>query len=292
MSLDNSYNASMLCPRCGVVKPCIAHEGWPDPIPAPVSATDTKLSLHRCKVCGTRWLLWPDAMHGGGWNLLDKYSRPGSCCDNVAMGDQIEHLRDFDLSALPASVAPPQEPIAISESARLLTAAKAAWLMRYQTDAKTVVVWDELGDAIMACDRKRPCEGGETADTADLKSAAERRAGSTPAPRTNIQSAPPAVDAVPPVPKDWEGDLATDHPNRCALRDRLVWADIFNDDGSHRPAWRCHKRAGHDGSCSSHNDCGVMNGGVVCGLLPGHDGPHSWQQFISIPASVPPRTET
>lgn len=55
------------------------------------------LSLHRCKVCGTRWLLWPDAIHGGGWNLLDKYQRAGGCCDNVAMGDQIEHLRDFDL---------------------------------------------------------------------------------------------------------------------------------------------------------------------------------------------------
>ncbi len=56
------------------------------------------LSLHRCKICGTRWLLWPDAVHGGGWNLLDMYQRPGSCCDNVAMGDQIEHLRDLPLS--------------------------------------------------------------------------------------------------------------------------------------------------------------------------------------------------
>lgn len=61
-----------------------------------------KLSLHRCKICGTRWLLWPDEIYGGGWNLLDKYQRPGSCCDNVTMGDQIEHLRDFDLSAFPA----------------------------------------------------------------------------------------------------------------------------------------------------------------------------------------------
>lgn len=58
-----------------------------------------KLELHRCKVCGTRWLLWPDGIHGGGWNLLDKYSKPGGCCDNVAMGEQIEHLRDIPLSA-------------------------------------------------------------------------------------------------------------------------------------------------------------------------------------------------
>jgi hypothetical protein len=58
---------------------------------------DNKLGLYRCTVCGTRWLLWPDAIHGGGWNLLDKWQRPGACCDNVAMEDQIEHLRDFDL---------------------------------------------------------------------------------------------------------------------------------------------------------------------------------------------------
>ena len=66
------------------------------------------LSLHRCKICGARWLLWPDEIHGGGWNLMDKYQRPGSCCDNVAMGDQIEHLRDFDLSS--ASREQPSEP--------------------------------------------------------------------------------------------------------------------------------------------------------------------------------------
>lgn len=73
------------------------------------------LSLHRCKVCGTRWLLWPDAVHGGGWNLLDKYQRPGSCCDNVAMGDQIEHLRDLPLSALPVSASPHSETVEVSE---------------------------------------------------------------------------------------------------------------------------------------------------------------------------------
>lgn len=59
---------------------------------------EEKLELHRCWVCGTRWLLWPDAACGGGWNLLDKHSHPGPCCDNVAMGNQIEHLRDIPLS--------------------------------------------------------------------------------------------------------------------------------------------------------------------------------------------------
>lgn len=56
------------------------------------------LSLHRCTICDTRWLLWPSGTGGATdatWNLLDQYAKPGSCCDNVAMGDQIEHLRDL-----------------------------------------------------------------------------------------------------------------------------------------------------------------------------------------------------
>lgn len=61
----------------------------------------TKLELHRCTICGTRWLLWPadSVFRHTDWNLLDKWQRPGSCCDNVAMGDQIEHLRDFELAS-------------------------------------------------------------------------------------------------------------------------------------------------------------------------------------------------
>lgn len=65
-----------------------------------------KIELHRCMICGTRWLLWPDAVHGGGWNLLDKWQRPGLCCGNVAMGDQIEHLRDFELVMSPPTPEP------------------------------------------------------------------------------------------------------------------------------------------------------------------------------------------
>lgn len=70
-----------------------------------VQAQAPVLQLHRCTVCGTRWLLWPDSIHGGGWNLLDAHQRPGSCCDNAAMGRQIEHLRDIPLRAAP--VVPP-----------------------------------------------------------------------------------------------------------------------------------------------------------------------------------------
>lgn len=54
------------------------------------------LSLHRCKVCGTRWLWWPQE---GLWNLLDGLQRPGACCDNAPMGEQIEHLRDLFTAA-------------------------------------------------------------------------------------------------------------------------------------------------------------------------------------------------
>jgi hypothetical protein len=74
------------------------------------------LSLHRCRVCGTHWLLWPDVMPGGGWNLLDKYSRPGACCDNVAMGEQIEHLRDLPLTV--ATQRPEDESIFVTHARR------------------------------------------------------------------------------------------------------------------------------------------------------------------------------
>lgn len=67
------------------------------------------LGLYRCKICGTRWLLWPDAIHGGGWNMLDKWQRPGSCCDNMAMGEQIEHLRDIPLSGSPTTGSEPPQ---------------------------------------------------------------------------------------------------------------------------------------------------------------------------------------
>ena len=67
------------------------------------------LSLHRCIVCGTRWLLWPDEGQGPIWNLLDGQQRPGSCCDNAAMGDQIEHLRDIPLT-LSAPVSEADQP--------------------------------------------------------------------------------------------------------------------------------------------------------------------------------------
>lgn len=40
---------------------------------------------HRCKVCGALWIDWGDS-----WSLFSRHC--GQCCDNVAMGDQIEAL--------------------------------------------------------------------------------------------------------------------------------------------------------------------------------------------------------
>lgn len=56
------------------------------------------LALYRCRVCGARWLFWVGELKGlkpGTWSLLDSHQRPGSCCDNASMGDQMEFLRDI-----------------------------------------------------------------------------------------------------------------------------------------------------------------------------------------------------
>jgi hypothetical protein len=53
-------------------------------------------TLHRCKLCRSLWTKHPN---GGGWSLVKGTQpdegtgfngRAGACCDNVAMGDQIE----------------------------------------------------------------------------------------------------------------------------------------------------------------------------------------------------------
>lgn len=89
------------------------------------------------------------------------------------------------------------------------------------------------------------------------------------------------ITPEPKIQPPYEGDLSTEHPNRCKLRDNLLYADIL-EGGKHRRTWRCHKREGHDGPCSAHNDCGVISGGAVCSLLPGHAGPHAWETPIVI----------
>lgn len=58
-----------------------------------------RTATHRCKVCGALWILYPaqpdkyppdHPCHGATWSLASKEC--GKCCDNVAMGDQIEAL--------------------------------------------------------------------------------------------------------------------------------------------------------------------------------------------------------
>jgi hypothetical protein len=46
-------------------------------------------------------------MKPGVWNLLDQHQRPGSCCDNAPMGEQMEFLRD-----VVAITAHPEAPVA------------------------------------------------------------------------------------------------------------------------------------------------------------------------------------
>ena len=44
-----------------------------------------RLPTHHCKVCGALWIRFTDS-----WSLFSR--RCGPCCDNAAMGDQIERL--------------------------------------------------------------------------------------------------------------------------------------------------------------------------------------------------------
>lgn len=57
-------------------------------------------ATHRCKICGAHWRLNPpcDVFPDGSWTWMP--TSPGSpktigkCCDNAAMGDQIEKLHE------------------------------------------------------------------------------------------------------------------------------------------------------------------------------------------------------
>jgi len=62
-------------------------------------------SKHRCSVCGCYWRLNDptDAQPDGSWSLWDGRQKPGQCCDNVRMGEQIKPgppLTRADLAAL------------------------------------------------------------------------------------------------------------------------------------------------------------------------------------------------
>jgi hypothetical protein len=85
--------------------PCVAaEEGWPRFEPAPAlprpeepAATPHQRRpdpTHRCNVCGALWILNPPSeVQRGSWSLWSKAC--GKCCDNVAMGEQIEPITEF-----------------------------------------------------------------------------------------------------------------------------------------------------------------------------------------------------
>lgn len=59
-----------------------------------------RIPTHRCKVCCALWTLWEaqpakypsgHPLHGRSWSLFS--SGCGKCCDNVAMGDQIQPIQ-------------------------------------------------------------------------------------------------------------------------------------------------------------------------------------------------------
>jgi hypothetical protein len=56
-------------------------------------ATPAPEATHRCKVCDARWRLNPPTkvQPDGSWSLVSSFAGP-KCCDNKAMGDQIEAL--------------------------------------------------------------------------------------------------------------------------------------------------------------------------------------------------------
>lgn len=61
-----------------------------------------RIPTHRCKICGCKWILWPAGTHGhtDPWWSLGTNEKCGPCCDNVAMGDQIETLAEaYDRAA-------------------------------------------------------------------------------------------------------------------------------------------------------------------------------------------------
>jgi hypothetical protein len=67
-------------------------------------------------------------------------------------------------------------------------------------------------------------------------------------------------------------DYPTEHPDRCKKLDNTYYNPPIMENGESRLHWRCHKKSGHLGACSSHNDCGYRYpDGWTCGLHPGHD---------------------
>lgn len=113
----------------------------------PTVTTEERIPTHRCKVCGCLWILYPanpwapkDNPGYNGWWSLGTNEVCGPCCDNVAMGDQIETLADAYKAMRRRAHFPAQRVDAASWVLLLLvndeiSAAKAReWLRHYIQD--------------------------------------------------------------------------------------------------------------------------------------------------------------
>lgn len=82
--------------------------------PTAAPSTDERIPTHRCKVCGAFWILYPanawapESNPGrNAWWSLGTNQQCGPCCDNVAMGEQIESLADAYKGLIKRSLFPP-----------------------------------------------------------------------------------------------------------------------------------------------------------------------------------------
>lgn len=98
-----------------------------------------RIPTHRCKVCGCLWILWQFKNEPAMWSLGTN-EKCGPCCDNVAMGEQIETLADAYKAMRRRAHFPAQRVDAASWVLLLLvndeiSAAKAReWLRHYIQD--------------------------------------------------------------------------------------------------------------------------------------------------------------
>lgn len=74
----------------------LIREMWAEPKqpvkPIDVSLIKGAVPTHRCKVCGAQWRKYQDPKNEWNWTLCSQQA--ALCCDNTAMGDQIEELKD------------------------------------------------------------------------------------------------------------------------------------------------------------------------------------------------------
>lgn len=91
---------------------------------------------------------------------------------------------------------------------------------------------------------------------------------------------------VPTAATHWSAhcrnDYPDDDPNRCRKRREVEPGRV----------WRCRKRVGHDGRCSTHNDCGARPAsGGTCGRGTEHAKEHPTEESENDPRWAEPGRE-